>query len=92
MEINKCSCLIQHSMQTQAITLPHNNTHQNIRNCSQQTLCMRRLRGWKLKRDSHLFHVVFALQIAGDSVIGVKFLDKSLMKDVQVSLCVVFNM
>lgn len=37
-----------------------------------------------------LFFVVFPLQIAGDSELGVKLLDKSLIKNVQVSPYLVF--
>lgn len=36
-----------------------------------------------------MFFLVSVLQIAGDSEVGVKLLEKSLIKNVQVSLCTV---
>lgn len=67
----------QHKMQKQANISPQNNAKLH---CSQQILFTIASSGWKLKRDSY-----FAFQIMDDNEIGVKLLDKSLIKDVQVS-------
>lgn len=58
--------------------------HNTKLHCSQQILFTIASSGWKLKRVSYCFGL-FAFQIMDDSEIGVKLLDKSLIKDVQVS-------